>query len=61
MDELEGLRAVSETLAEYAEEFGDTFPWPYIVRDLEEAEKLARECIEKGDPYEESYDDDALY
>ena len=61
MDKYAGLREVSETLAEYAEEFGETFPWPYIVGDLEEAEQLARECMENGEPYTVTYDDDALY
>lgn len=61
MDEYAGLREVSETLAEYAERFGDTFPWPWLVDDLEKAEKLARECIEKGEPYPDTYDDGALY
>lgn len=57
----DALREVSEILADYLDKFGDAFPWPWLVDDLEEAEKLAKKCIEDGEPYPVTYDDDLLY
>lgn len=56
-----GVRSVSAVLADYAEQFGEFFPWPFGVGGLEEAEEIASECMERGEPYEFEYDPDALY
>lgn len=61
MDDMSGLRRVSDVLADYWERFGKTFPWPFEVGDLRKAEEIARKCIETGEPYDFEYDDDKNY
>lgn len=61
MRDSDGLRRVSETLADYLDHFGEAFPWPWIVDDLEEAEGIARKCIEDDEKYDFEYDDDKVY
>ena len=61
MDEYAGLRGGGESWAEYVEGCGGTCPWRWLGDGLERGGKRARECIEKGEPYHETYDDDALY
>lgn len=61
MSESDGLRDVSAVLADYFDRFGEWFPWPWGIGDLDEAEKIARECMERGKPYDFTYDDDKVY
>lgn len=56
-----GVRDVSDVLADYAEKFDDFFPWPFGVGDLKEAEAIARDCIERGEPYDFEYERGAEY
>lgn len=56
-----GIRTASEVLGDYADMFGDFFPWPWGVGDLREAETIARECMKRGEPYDFEYEDDLIY
>lgn len=56
-----GVRDVSDVLADYAEKFGDFFPWPWGVGDLKEAEEIASDCMERGEPYAFEYEGDSIY
>lgn len=56
-----GIRTVSEVLGDYADMFGEFFPWPWGVGGLKEAEAIARECMERGEPYDFEYEDDLIY
>ena len=57
----DGLRGISSVLADYADKFGEGFPWPWLVGDLKEAERLAAECIRSGRPTDLKYDIDRNY
>lgn len=57
----DGIRSTSTVLADYADKFGEGFPWPWLVGDLKEAERQAAECIRRGRPTELDYDLDKVY
>ena len=61
MRDSDGLRRVSDVLADYMDKFGEPFPWPWGVGDLDEAEALAKTCIKMDKAYVFEYDDDKIY